>query len=211
MSLLVYGRSLLSVIKLLPVPWLRLFSMTEKNRPLLTSQLTGAELLNWYWLKLELLNFAKQLGIRASGSKELLTQRIAAYLDGVPFTEPRATKGMKGTQLIGPLTFTTVIPSGQRCSQVVRAWFIEQVGATFRFDAAMRAFFSETDGTQTMNDALDYYRETRDRGSKPIDPQFEYNRFTRSWYQANPTGRREDLFHDWQEYRSLPLDQRGRA
>ncbi|SJM44887.1 hypothetical protein FM102_01070 [Corynebacterium glutamicum] len=94
---------------------------------------------------------------------------------------------------------------------MVRAWFIEQVGATFRFDAEMRAFFSETDGTQTMNDALDYYRETRDRGSKPIDPQFEYNRFSRSWYQADPTGRREDLLHDWQEYRSLPLDQRGRA
>ena len=41
-----------------------------------------------YWLKEELSEFARQLGIRATGGKELLTRRIAAKLDGISFAEP---------------------------------------------------------------------------------------------------------------------------
>ena len=52
---------------------------------------------------------------------------------------------------------------------------------------------------------------TRSQDAKSIDPQFEYNRFTRAWHEANPAGHREDLLRDWAEYRRLPLDQRGRA
>ncbi|MER8025628.1 DUF6434 domain-containing protein [Glutamicibacter protophormiae] len=185
--------------------------MTHEIRPALTSRLTGADLLRWYWRKDELAEFARQLNIRATGGKELLTARIAAKLDSVPFPEPQSAKKSNGTQLSGPLTVMTVIPQGQRCSQVVRAWFIEQVGAAFSFDAEMRAFFSQSDGTQTMQDALDHYRATRDQGAKPIDPQFEYNRFTRAWHEANPAGLREDLLGDWHKYRRLPLDQRARA
>lgn len=185
--------------------------MTDENRPHLTSQLSGAELLRWYWLKDELSEFARQLGIRATGGKELLTRRIAAKLDDLPFVESKPARGTSGSQLSGPLTLTTVIPNGQRCSQAVRAWFVEQVGATFGFDAEMRAFFSQSDGTQTLQDALAHYRSTRDQGAKPIDAQFEYNRFTRAWHEANPTGHREELLRDWQTYRSLPLDQRPRA
>lgn len=189
----------------------RFFSVTNSNRPSLTPQLTGTDLLRWYWLKEELAEFARQLEVRATGSKELLTKRIAAKLDGVPFTEPQSAKKTDGAQLSGPLTLTTTIPKGQRCSQFVRAWFVEQVGPAFSFDAETRAFFSQTDGTQTLQNALDHYRATRNQETKSIDPQFEYNRFTRAWYEANPMGRREDLIRDWQKYRSLPIDQRGRA
>lgn len=185
--------------------------MTDVLRPLLTPHLTSTELLRWYWLREELADFARQLGIRATGGKDILTGRIAAKLDGVPFAEPVSATRTSGTQLSGPLAPTTVIPAGQRCSQVVREWFVKQVGASFGFDAEMRAFFSQTDGTQTMQDALDHYRATRSQDAKPIDPQFEYNRFTRAWHEANPAGHREDLLRDWAEYRRLPLDQRGRA
>lgn len=185
--------------------------MSNESRPQLTADLTGAELHRWYWLKDELADFARRLGIRATGSKVLLTQRIAAKLDGVPFAEPQTIRRAPGAQLAGPVNATTVIPRGQRCSQVVRAWFIEQVGNSFAFDAEMRGFFADTDGTQTMQDALDHYAATRDRSVKPIDGQFEFNRFTRAWHEANPTGTREDLLAAWQQYRQLPVDRRGRA
>lgn len=84
--------------------------MTDENRPRLTDNLTGADLLRWYWLKEELTNFARQLGIRATGSKALLTQRIAAKLDDVPFAEPHPTKRATRAQLDGALTAATVIP-----------------------------------------------------------------------------------------------------
>lgn len=185
--------------------------MIEEKRPVLTESLAGAELLRWYWLKDELSDFARRLGIRATGGKDLLAQRIAAKLDGIVFVEPQRAPLQGGAQLAGPLTAATVIPVGQRCSQVVRAWFADQVGPSFGFDAEMRAFFAGADGTQTMQDALDHYLATRDQGAKSIDAQFEYNRFTRAWHEANPAGERADLLSAWQEYRSRPVDQRGRA
>ncbi|SUE17068.1 Uncharacterised protein [Rhodococcus gordoniae] len=185
--------------------------MSAENRPALTGDLTSAELLRWYWRKDELADLARQLDIRASGSKELLNRRIAAKLDGIPFAEPQPAKRASRAQLAGPLTSATVIPEGQRCSQVVRTWFIGQVGTSFGFDAEMRAFFADTDGTQTMQDALDHYLATRDQGTKSIDGQFEFNRFTRAWHEANPTGSRDDLLQAWRRYRELPVDRRGRA
>ena len=65
--------------------------------------------------------------------------------------------------------------------------------------------------TQTMQNALDHYRATREQGAKPIDAQFEYNRFTRAWHAAHPTGSRQDVLQAWQEYRERPVDQRGPA
>jgi len=154
---------------------------------------------------------ARRLGVRATGGKDLLTRRIAAALDGALFDEPPAPARSAGAQLAGPLTLQTVIPRGQRCSQVVRAWFVEQVGAHFSFDAEMRAFFAGTDGTHTMQDALDHYRSTRGRDAKPIDSQFEYNRFTRAWHETHPTGTRDNARRAWRDYRERPVDQRGRA
>lgn len=100
-------------------------------------------------------------------------QRITARLDGVPFNEPSTPKRPTNAQLAAPLTPETVIPAGQRCSQVVRAWFVDQVGASFSFDAEMRAYFADADGTQTMADALARYRATRGLGPKEIPSRRE--------------------------------------
>lgn len=183
----------------------------DDHRPLLARELTGDEFLRWYWLKDELADFAHRLGIRATGSKAVLTQRIAAALNGLPFKEPAPSRTSPKAQLSGPLTGDTVIPRGQRCSQIVRAWFVEQIGESFHFDGEMRDFFATTDGSQTLQDAFDHYLSTRDQGQTPIGEQFEYNRFTRAWHAAHRDGSREDLLAAWQEYRSLPADERGRA
>lgn len=181
------------------------------SRPPLDSHISTEEFQRWYWLKTELTEFARLLGVRVSGGKELLTARIAAKLDGREFIEPSAPKGGERRQLSGPLAPETVIPIGQRCSQVVRAWMTEQAGDGFHFDAEMRAFLAESDGTKTMQDALDHWRATRSQTQRDIDPQFEYNRFTRSWHEDHPDESRDALLAAWQEYRARPIDERGRA
>ena len=75
-------------------------------------------------------------------------------LDGSEFIEPAPARRTSGRQLGGDLTESTVIPPGQRCSQVLRAWFVDQVGQQFHFDAAMREFIGSADGTTTLGDAL---------------------------------------------------------
>ncbi|MHA3685007.1 DUF6434 domain-containing protein [Leucobacter sp. HY1908] len=182
------------------------------ERPPLSVDLSEQEFLRWYWLKAELEAFARELGVRASGSKDLLTARVCASLSQRAFVEPAPARTSHGAQLVGPLLPTTVIPAGQRSSQVVRAWMRAQVGSGFHFDAAMREFFAQADGTQTMQDAVDHFHATRDgHAAKPIDRQFEYNRFTRAWHREHPAGTRDELLAAWRAYRNAPIEDRGRA
>lgn len=102
---------------------------TPAARPDLTPGLSEGEFLRWYWLRVELESFARQIGIRATGSKDLLSARIGAALAGRTFAEPVSARRAIGRQLSGVLTSATVIPEGQRSSQVVRAWMLEQIGA----------------------------------------------------------------------------------
>ncbi len=156
---------------------------TPPSRPLLSTDLSEQEFLRWYWLKAELADFAREIEVRATGSKELLTARIGARLAGREFKEPTPPTASTGRQLTAPLSPTTVIPAGQRCSQVVRTWMLEQIGSSFHFDAPMREFFAQADGTKTMQDAIDHFAATREQATKSIDRQFEYNRFTRAWHE----------------------------
>lgn len=183
---------------------------TPASRPVLTPALPEQEFLRWYWLKAELEGFARELDLRATGSKALITSRIAAALAGRVFEEPAAARRATGQQLVAPFSAATVIPVGQRSSQVVRAWMRAQIGESFHFDAAMREFFAYSDGKKTMHDALDHFHATRDQGSNVIDSQFEYNRFTRAWHAKYPGGLREDLLAAWREYRDAPIDERGK-
>ncbi len=186
-------------------------SFVGDARPALDPSISAEEFQRWYWLREELAGFARVLGIRVSGGKDLLAARIAARLDGREFVEPATPKRGGAHQLAGILSADTVIPQGQRCSHVVRAWMIEQAGEGFHFDAEMRAFFAESDGTRTLQDALDHWHATRGRAQRGIDRQFEYNRVTRAWYEANPGGSREDMRAAWRDYRSRPVDERGRT
>lgn len=181
------------------------------SRPPLSADLTEAEFLRWYWLKDELMSFAKGLDLRAGGSKDVLAARIAARLGGRQFVEPDPAPRANTAQLSGRLSAETLIPVGQRSSQVVRAWMLERIGATFHFDAAMRSFFAQSDGTKTMQDAVDHWYATRNTGVTHIDEQFEYNRFTRAWHTEHPGASRNELLAAWRKYRELPIDERGRA
>jgi hypothetical protein len=113
-----------------------------------------------------------------------------------------------GQQLAGSLHCRTIVPAGQRCSQVLRAWFQEEVGPGFRFDAPMREFFNAADGTTTLGDALAHWHSSRHDAPREISGQFEFNRFTRRWHREHPDGNRADLLSAWQVYRSLPRDER---
>ena len=181
------------------------------SRPAPTGDLSAEEFARWYWLKEELAEFARALGIRTTGGKTLLTERISAKLAGHPFVEPAAATGGRSKQLSGDLTGSTLVPAGQRSSQAVRAWMTAQVGDGFHFDAEMRAFFADSDGTRTLDEAVAHWYATRRQDAREIDAQFEYNRFTRAWHAQHPGGSRRDLLAAWAQYRSLPVEVRGRA
>lgn len=186
--------------------------MTERptSRPDPGELLSGAELRRWYWLKEELVGLARSHGVRATGSKEVLTARIAARLDREEFAEPALRRPPPRNYSDSTLTGDSIIPEGQRCSQNVRHWLEVHAGNSFRFDAHMRSFFARTDGTQTMDDALRHWKQPRNSDPTTIDPQFEYNRFARAWRTDHSEGTRYELLAAWRLYRAAPIDERGR-
>ncbi len=83
-----------------------------------------------------------------------------------------------------------------------------EVGPTFHFDAAMRTFFADADGTGTLADARAHWLATRDLPAGEIGAQFEFNRFTRAWHAAHPDGTTAQCRAAWAAHRALPTDLR---
>lgn len=183
--------------------------MTATERPALSPSLGAGEFRRWYWLKDELQAFARAQRLATAGSKDQLAERIAAFLAGAPLPAPAAPPRSSRQKLVPPLTIHTVVPAGHPCSQVLREFFVNALGPGFRFDAPMREFFADNDGTATLAAALDHWHATRDTAARPIGPQFELNRFSRDWHAANPGGTRDQMLAAWKTHRSLPVDQRG--
>lgn len=186
-------------------------SDSQTQRPDSAPTFSGAELLRWYWLKIELISLARHLDVATSGSKEELTTRLVAVLDGHSPPPISRAAGRLGDQLSGNLSASTIIPPRQRSSQALRGWFRAVIGPSFRFDRHMRDFIQSDGGITTLGDAVHHWESTRNLPAAVIDPQFEFNRFTRAWHAAKPSGTRAQLLTDWKRYRGLPLNERDRA
>lgn len=176
------------------------------ERPPLSEQLSGAEFRRWYWTMAELQPFARSIGVRAAGPKPVLADRLAAHLDGVAYVEPVPVKRRK-TEPLGVIDESTVIPDGQRSTREVRAFFVERVGPSFRFNGHMRTFLNEPNGA-TFGDAIAHWHETKGSELPPQSSSLEFNRFTKRWHLDHPDGSAADARAAWNRYRALPVDQR---
>ncbi|MFE4518530.1 DUF6434 domain-containing protein [Kitasatospora sp. NPDC056783] len=188
---------------------------TAESRPPLTAGLTGSELLRWYWTLDELTGLARTMGLARHGGKVALTARLAAALDGLPLPEVPTRRRPASSQLAAPVDGATVIPPGQRCSQVLRTYFVEAIGPGFHFDAFMREFIASNAG-RTLADAAAHWHATRPDATRPdathpdaarprrIGDQFEFNRFTSAWHRENPAGTRTQAREAWHAHRALP-------
>lgn len=179
-----------------------------ESRPTLSRTMCGRELRRWYWTLAELTALARELGLPRAGGKAVLTERIAAALDGAPAPVP-ARRGPAGRQLVAPVSGATVIPAGQRCSEVVRAFLREEIGPTFTFDGFMRDFIAAGAG-RTLGDAVAHWHITRAEAERerPIGAQFELNAFLRARRHAHPGESRSTALAAWRVHRALPVELR---
>ncbi|MFE5486349.1 DUF6434 domain-containing protein [Streptomyces sp. NPDC056527] len=175
------------------------------SRPSLTPDLAGAELKRWYWTLAELSALAREMGLPVGGGKVAVTARLAAALDGLPLPEPAPSPRRAARQLAAPVCRDTVIPQGQRCSQVLREFFRGEIGPAFHFDAFMRDYIAEAAG-RTLGEAVAHWHATRVRAAEPqeVGLQFEFNRFLRDWHGRHPEGSRTEALAAWQAYRARP-------
>ncbi len=180
-------------------------------RPLLTKFISLEDFQNYYWLKAELQTFCREHGLPASGSKIEITERISHYLHTGKISKNNSVqKVSKASLSYKDLSLQTIITNNHRYSEDVRAFFKEKIGANFRFTVALQKFFKENVG-KTYEDAITFWYEENERKKDPtykttISSQFEYNRFTRDFFEdPNNKGKtKADAIAAWNEIKAKP-------
>lgn len=165
---------------------------------------TEAEFRRWYHTVAQLRAMAKSMGIPTTGTKGVLTERIAAALAGRPLPEQPRTRRAR---VPAPLTDGSVIPPGVILDRQLRDWFTARIGPEFHSDHHMRAFLRDNPGG-TLGDAVAHWHATRGAPPQPIEAQFEYNRFVRRWRAEHPGASHGDVVRAWAQFRAKPAEDR---
>lgn len=173
-------------------------------RPELNNVLDGKTFLKWYWLKEELVAFCKTNGIPASGSKTELTERIAYFLDTGKVSDISGTKRVKTK--VESITLDSLIEPDLVCSEVHRAFFKEQIGASFSFNVEFQKWLKANTG-KTYREAVAAYHDIladKKKGKTVIGRQFEYNTYVRDFFAANKGRSLDDAIKCWNYKKSRP-------
>ncbi|MEL7444589.1 MAG: DUF6434 domain-containing protein [Pseudomonadota bacterium] len=179
----------------------------DDERPSIGAITSGAELRNWYWLKEELLQHAKALGLATGGSKSELTERIATYLDtGKKLAAPRTRSASRFDWSKEKLSKSTIITDSYRNGPNVRAFFKQHDGPDFTFNIAFMKWMKDNTG-KTLGDAIKARRAIaeHEKVHKPAIPAGnQYNAYTRAFFEANPDLSVKDARACWAWKRSRP-------
>lgn len=153
-------------------------------RPDLKSITNKEQFLQYYYLKEELIAFCKENNLSSSGSKEVLTNRIASFLNGSNLLE---TKQATKKNLVTIITLDTSIEENIVCSEVHRRFFKEQIGKQFTFNVVFQNWLKVNSGNPYSEAILAWYKIKEERTNKQtiIGKQFEYNAYIRDFFAVN--------------------------
>lgn len=163
------------------------------QKPDLFDLTSGNEVRRWYWRKDQLIPFAKHLGLKTTGGKFEVLDRIAHFLDTGEKTAP-GDKKLRTTSKFDwhseTLTDETVITDSYKNSQNVRRYFKSRVGDSFKFNIAMMDWMRDNIG-RTLADACDAYHAIKAQEKVPgyqtkIRGHNQFNQYTRDFLADNP-------------------------
>lgn len=167
---------------------------------------SSEEFLKIYWLKSELVEICKSTGLPSTGSKSALTTYICNSIDKKPFEkEIRNSRSSKSNNLPDR---TMVIPAEYRNDELHRSFFTDEIGPKFKFNVQFMKWMDQNKGIKTYNDAIDEWLrinvEKKSGVKYPIDKQFEYNQYTRDFFQANSHLSKTNCIACWNYKKSVP-------
>ena len=152
-----------------------------------------------YYVKNELITLCKEHHLPATGSKENLLHYICQYIEGKPVKIVKAEK-RTANKYFEPSP-EKIIDENYSNNEIHRAFFIKTIGGNFRFNVPFMNWMKENRGKKTYNDALEMYNKIlsdKKSGKKEkIGKQFEYNQYTRDFFNHNSGLSREDCVKCW--------------
>jgi Domain of unknown function (DUF6434)/SAP domain-containing new25 len=179
------------------------------TRPNIEDCGSGSEFRRWYYLKSELIDFAKTNGIPFNGGKFEIADRIEAVLnlESIPQAKKRRSASRfdwANAKLIANLPITDNISFGPN----VRGFFSHKIGPAFVCNSDFMDWVKEHVGS-TLSEAIDAWKMLEERKSDPnfqtrIRSHNQYNQFTRDILAANPELSLTAVRQIWKAKRELP-------
>lgn len=188
----------------------------SQKRPALSRIKTASELDHWYWLKSELVAFAKKNGIPYGLQKPELQKRIGIWLDTgkvATSAKPKAESSFDWSK--EPISLVTEITDSYKNSKNVRQFMLKNAGARFRFSNEFMQWMRTHTGF-TMKDAVHFWqdldRKKRTQGYREKSlPQNQYAQFCRSLSEAKPGISAKEIRRIWNIKKSGPAPHRYKA
>lgn len=162
----------------------------------LTKDLTPDEFKEYYFLKEELKGFCRQEGLKVSGSKQDLENRIIHYLStGEELKESGIKKYMN--EIPSEITLDSKLGENFKCSEDRREFFEKEIGKGFKFKVKFQRWL-KANPDKTYRDAVDAYFEIQNSTEKTeIGKQFQYNQYIRDFFEDNGDKSLDDAIKCW--------------
>ncbi|MDR1552882.1 MAG: SAP domain-containing protein [Prevotellaceae bacterium] len=145
---------------------------------------TKEDLYNTYILKKDLIEWCRENNLPASGSKENLLEYLCDFIENKPITKKQAKKN---SNFIPSLD--AMIDVNYRNNETHRAFFKSVIGEHFKFNVPFINWMNANKGEKTYREAIEVYNQIasdKKAGKKfSIGKQFEYNQYTRDFFQNN--------------------------
>ena len=172
------------------------------SRPTLTTDLTSEEFKEYYFLKEELKDFLRSEGLKVSGSKNELEQRIIYYLDTGKSLNVKKTIVNKSNSN-EEITLKSKIGENFKCSEDKREFFEKEIGDGFKFKVNFQKWL-KSNPDKTYQDAINAYFEIQNSKEKTnIGKQFQYNQYIRDFFENNSDKSLDDAIKCWKYKKSL--------
>jgi len=178
------------------------------DRPAIAECPDGVTFRKWYYLKEELVEFARQNGLRTTGGKFEIADRIAYFLDHgkAPAEAPRKRATSQFDWHSADLTPETIITDSYKNTQNVRRFMKSEIDG-FSFSIPLMDWMKSNVG-QTLADAVieaKRLKAARRKGVKqPDQPHNQYNAYTRAYFAAVPGGTQQEVRTLWAARRKRP-------
>ena len=162
----------------------------------------------WYYLKVELTAFARENGIRTTGGKFEIADRIAHFLEfGAPPLAPKQQKNASRFDWhTAPLSDDTLITDNYKNTQNVRRYFQDRIEG-FKFSIALMDWMKANRGKplrDAVNEALRLKGDKLAGVKQPDQPHNQYNAYTRAYFAAIPEGTAAQARALWAARRRQP-------
>lgn len=169
----------------------------------LNKNLSSDEFREYYFLKEDLVDFCRSEGLKVSGNKKDLEERIIYYLDNDKSLDNTETALKRNKHV--DISMDTVIGENFVCSQEVRTFFQNKIGSNFKFKVGFQKWL-KSNPDKTFADAIMAYEEitnTLKNSDTTIDSQFQYNTYIRDFFYSNKDKSFKDAVKCWNYKKNL--------